>query len=73
MIKALTSDSSENESDGNLVEKQTGSKRSGQVPGPKSKRLRKEQSFVESWLNHDEFKKWLEVKREGDGKRKPLC
>jgi hypothetical protein len=55
------------------IQKQTGSKRSGQVPGPKAKRQRKEQSFVETWLERSEFKKWLQAKRDHDGKRKPFC
>ena len=52
---------------------QTGSKRSGQAPGPKQKRVRKEQYFVETWLQREEFKNWLEVKTGSDKKRKPFC
>ena len=38
---------------------QTGSKRAGQVPGPKAaaKRAKKQQIFVDSWLQHSAFKR----------------
>ena len=50
---------------------QTGSKRCGQAPGPKAKtkRVRKEQRFVKSWLQNDELKSWLQAKSGRDARQ----
>ena len=57
------------------VQLQTGSKRAGQVPGPKAatKRAKKQQIFVDSWLQHSAFKTWLCKKVGSDGRSKPWC
>ena len=54
---------------------QTGSKRAGQAPGPKvaAKRVKKQQIFVNSWLQNSAFKTWLCKKVGSDGKPKPWC
>ena len=49
--------SSESELEDNLVplqhssssQQQTGTKRAGQIPGPKAKRVKKDQQFVDDW------------------------
>ena len=61
------------ESDHSDSVRQTGSKRLGQAPGPKQKRVRKERVFVETWLQREEFKNWLEAKTGSDKKRRPFC
>ena len=45
------------------------------MPGPKAaaKRVKKEQIFVDSWLQHSAFKTWLCKKVDSDGKSKPWC
>ncbi len=54
---------------------QTGTKCAGQVPGPKTaaKRAKKQQIFVDSWLQHSAFKMWLGKKVGSDGKLEPWC
>ena len=57
------------------VQQQTGSKRAGQVLGPKAaaKKAKKQQIFVDSWLQDSAFKTWLCKKVGSDGKSKPWC
>ena len=57
------------------VKLQTDSKHAGQVPGPKAaaKRAKKQQIFVDSWLQHSGFKTWLCKKVGSDGRSKPWC
>lgn len=72
-----SSNSSEDEVDGEApphLQLQTGRKRAGQIPGPKaSKRVKKTQIFVDSWLHRVEFKMWLGKKIGSDSKLKPFC
>ena len=53
---------------GTVLQSLAGAKRSGQAPGSKQKRVRKEQDLVETWLQYEEFKNWLETKATNDKK-----
>ena len=61
-IGSSSESSSPHDKASSYVQQQTGSKRAGQVPGPKAaakKQKKKQQIFVDSWLQHSAFKTWL--------------
>ena len=74
-IGSSSESSSPDDEASSYAQQQTGSKRAGQVPGPKAaaKKAKKQQIFVDSWLQDSAFKTWLCKKVGSDGKSKPWC